>query len=310
MAVGMNFDLPNYSGALYTTSVTSTPFLNLIGAPRYTNSVEFVTNQEFVLGTPSQPAISELASLTAPEPTNITRKQETNVTQIFQRTVAVSYAKESNMGQLSGANIAGAQGNPASELQFQVAAAMMENRNDIEYTFINGTYNKAANKDEVNKTRGILGAIKTNTVTETGAVSSSTIRSVLRKFFKTVYDSNVDINGYIFLVNSDIKAAITEAYEGSGYTTPGIQTAGIDIQNLMTDYGIIRIAMARTMPQNTGLLFNPAAVHPVEQITPGKGNFFLEPLAKTGAAEKYQLFGQIGLDYGFEKLHGKLVFGG
>ena len=80
MAVGMNFDLPNYSGALYTTSVTSTPFLNLIGAPRYTDSVEFVTNQEFVLGTPSQPAISELASLTAPEPTNITRKQETNVT--------------------------------------------------------------------------------------------------------------------------------------------------------------------------------------------------------------------------------------
>lgn len=310
MAVGMNFDLPNYSGALYTTSVTSTPFLNLIGAPRYTNSVEFVTNQEFVLGTPSQPDISEQASLTAPEATNITRTQEKNVTQIFQRTIAVSYAKESNMGQLSGANIAGAQGNPASELQFQTAAAMMENRNDIEYTFINGKYNKATNNTEANKTRGILEAIKTNTVTETGAVSSSSIRSVLRKFFKTVYDNNVDINGYILLVNSDIKTAISEAYEGSGYTTPGVQTAGIDIQNLMTDYGIIHIAMARTMPQNTGLLFNPAAVHPVEQITPGKGNFFLEPLAKTGAAEKFQLFGQIGLDYGFENLHGKLVFGG
>ena len=310
MAVGMNFDLPNYSGALYTTSVTSTPFLNLIGAPRYTDSVEFVTNQEFVLGTPSQPAISELASLTAPEPTNVTRKQETNVTQIFQRTIAVSYAKESNMGQLSGANIAGAQGNPASELQFQTAAAMMENRNDIEYTFINGKYNKATNNTEANKTRGILEAIKTNVVSETGAVSSSSIRSVLRKFFKAVYDSNVDINGYILLVNSDIKAAITEAYEGSGYTTPGIQTAGIDIQNLMTDYGIIHIAMARTMPQNTGLLFNRAAVHPVEQITPGKGNFFLEPLAKIGASERFQLYGQMGLDYGFEKLHGKLVFGG
>ena len=310
MAVGMNFDLPNDSGALYTTSVTSTPFLNLIGAPRYTDSVEFVTNQEFVLGTPSQPAISELASLTAPEPSNVPRKQETNVTQIFQRTIAVSYAKESNMGQLSGANIAGAQGNPASELQFQTAAAMMETRTDIAYAFISGTYNKATKKDEVNQTRGMLAAIKTNSVTETGAVSSSTVRSVLKKFFKTVYDSNVDINGYILLVNSDIKAAISEAYEGSGYSTPGIQTAGIDIQNLMTDYGVIRIAMARTMPKNTALLFNPAVVHPVEQITPGKGNFFLEPLAKTGAAEKYQLFGQAGLDYGFEKLHGKLVFGG
>ena len=45
MATGMNFDLVNYSGALYTKSITGTPFLNIIGAPRYTNSVEFPINQ-------------------------------------------------------------------------------------------------------------------------------------------------------------------------------------------------------------------------------------------------------------------------
>ena len=62
-------------------------------------------------------------------------------------------------------------------------------------------------------------------------------------------------------------------------------------------------------PQGTALCFNPAAVHLVEQPTPDKGNFFLEPLAKTGAAWKYQIYGQVGLDHGFEKLHGKLTFG-
>ena len=44
-----------------------------------------------------------------------------------------------------------------------------------------------------------------------------------------------------------------------------------------------------------------------EQPVPGKGNFFLEELAKTGAGEKYQLFGQIGLDHGPEWYHGRFT---
>ncbi len=40
---------------------------------------------------------------------------------------------------------------------------------------------------------------------------------------------------------------------------------------------------------------------------PGKGNFFLESLAKTGAADKYQIYGQCGLDYGAEWYHGKIT---
>lgn len=308
MATGMSFALPNYSGALYTKSNTSTPFLNLIGATRYTDSVEFVTNQEYVLGSPSQPAISESDSLTAPAATNVGRTQATNVTQIFHRTIAVSYAKESNMGTLSGVNVAGQTANPASELQFQVAAAMAQNRNDIEYTFINGKYNKAKSDTEANKTRGILEAIVTNAVAESNAPSSSTIRSVLKAFFKKLYDANTDIDNYVLLVNSTIKAAISEAYEGTGYIDQGTTEGGVNVTRLMTDFGNINIALARTMPQKTALLFNPTVVHAVEQITPGKGNFFLEELSKTGAATQYQLFGQIGLDHGFEKLHGKLTF--
>lgn len=309
MATGMNFDLVSYSGALYTQSITSTPFLNLIGEQRYTNSVEFPINQEYSLSTPSQPKISESASLTAPEAINVTRTQATNVTQIFQETVAVSYARESNMKQLSGVNIAGQQENPTSELQFQTAAAMQKIRNDVEYTAINGKYQKATGNTVANQTRGILEAIVTNAVKETSELSSSTIRSVLKKFFKKMYDSNVDIEGYVLLVNSDIKAAISEAYEGSGYFTPGVKEAGIDIQKLITDFGTVRVALSRTMPKDTALCFNPSAVHLVEQPTPGRGNFFLEPLSTTGAASKYQIFGQVGLDHGFEKLHGKLTIG-
>jgi hypothetical protein len=39
---------------------------------------------------------------------------------------------------------------------------------------------------------------------------------------------------------------------------------------------------------------------------PGRGHFFVEPLAKTGAQEKVQLYGEIGLAYGAERHHGVL----
>ena len=40
---------------------------------------------------------------------------------------------------------------------------------------------------------------------------------------------------------------------------------------------------------------------------PSKGFLFLEDLAKTGASEKKQIYGEIGLEYGNERKHAKLV---
>ena len=40
---------------------------------------------------------------------------------------------------------------------------------------------------------------------------------------------------------------------------------------------------------------------------PGKGHVFAEPLAKTGAADKAQIYCEAGLIYGNEKAHGVLT---
>lgn len=48
-------------------------------------------------------------------------------------------------------------------LDFQVAAKMMKVNADIEYTFINGVYNKATDDTKINKTRGLVPAITSNT---------------------------------------------------------------------------------------------------------------------------------------------------
>ena len=159
----MSFGVLNYSGMLFNKGNTRTPLSSIIGGrAKTTNHVEFVTGQEFTSGGGAQPAISESASLTAPDATVVTRSQKTNVTQIFQESVGISYGKMSNMGTLSGINVANQQANPINELDFQVAAKMMKVNADIEYTFINGVYNKATDDTKINKTRGLVPAITSN----------------------------------------------------------------------------------------------------------------------------------------------------
>ena len=160
-----SFATLNYSGMLFNKGNTRTPLSTMIGGrAKNTNHVEFVIGQEFTGGgNGSQPSISETASLTAPDASIVTRSQTTNVTQIFMESVGISYAKESNMGTLSGVNIANQQANPVNELDFQVAAKMQKIARDIEYTFINGEYNKAVADSEINKTRGLVPAITSNT---------------------------------------------------------------------------------------------------------------------------------------------------
>lgn len=308
-SVAMSFACPNYSGLLYTKSNIETPFLNAIGAPLYTQAAEFATSQDYALEDPSQPAISEADSVKGVDATFITRSQKTNVTQIFQEAVSVSYAKQSNMGTLSGINIAGQQPDPIDELQFQKAAKMRKIASSIDYTFINGVYNRATTDNEANKTRGIIAAIETNAITETNKVGASTMRSVINTLMKKMYDSGVSPDGNTFFVNSAIAAAITEAYVGSMNLYPnGVTTAGAAIRGLMTDFGSVNIVLERNVPQNVLLSVKTAAVHPVEQITPGKGNFFYEDKPANGAAYNGMIFGQMGLDYGAEYVHGKVVF--
>ena len=82
---------------------------------------------------------------------------------------------------------------------------------------------------------------------------------------------------------------------------------GISLSSVVTPIGVVYLYLGEYLPAGTALLLNLSVLAPVFQPVPGKGNFFLESLAKTGAGEKYQLFGQIGLDHGPEWYHGKFT---
>ena len=306
--IATSFGVLNYSGMLFNKGNTRCPLSSIIGGrAKTTNHVEFVTGQEYNGGgAGSQPAISETASLTAPEATVVTRTQKTNVTQIFQESVGISYAKQSNMGTLSGLNVAGQQANPINELDFQVAAKMQKVNRDIEFTFIQGTYNKATSDATVNKTRGLVEAITTNV---TAMASKPLGLWDIADMVKKVYGANAPTDGLclwcdavtLFQVNADA------VQNGLTVVPAAREINGIALSSVVTPIGVVYLYLGECLPAGTALLLNLNVIAPVYQPVPGKGNFFLEPLAKVGAGEKYQLFGQIGLDHGPEWYHGKFT---
>lgn len=302
-----SFGVLNYSGMLFNKGNTKVPFSTLIAnRARNTNSVEFVTGLEYQTGGGEQPAISETDSLTAPEATYITREQKTNVTQIFQESVYISYGKQSNMGTLSGVNIAGQTANPANELDFQVAARMAKIARDIEYTFINGEYVKAANDTTANKTRGMLTAITSNILDLKGeAIRVWDVAEAM----KLIYDSQGSTNGLVLWVDPVAMFQLNADAEQNGNTiVPGARNVnGLAISTLLTPLGEIGLYLGEFLPAGTVGIFNPDVISRVEQPVPNKGNFFMEELAKTGAGTKYQIFGQLGLDHGPEWMHAKIT---
>lgn len=306
--VATSFGVLNYSGMLFNKGNTRTPLSAAIGGRvKTTNHVEFVTGQEYTGGgAGSQPAISEEASLTAPTASVVTREQKTNVTQIFHEAVGVSYAKMSNMGTLSGINIENQAANPMNELDFQVAAKMQKVNRDIEYTFINGVYQKATSDATANKTRGLVTAVTSNVK----AMASKPLGLWdIADLMKTIYTANAPVDSLVlwcdavtmFQVNADA------VQNGLTIVPAAREVNGIALDSVVTPLGTVYLRLGECLPSGTALLLNLDVISPVIQPVPGKGNFFLEELSKTGAGETYQLFGQIGLDHGPEWYHGKFT---
>lgn len=310
MPIATSFEVLNYSGRLFNRGNTKTPLSTAIGGHQeVTNHAEFLMGQEYTSASGEQPKISETASLTAPDATVVKREgQTTNVTQIFQYRVGVSYGKMSNMGTLAPANIniANQTANPMNELDFQVNNMLIKAQQDIEYTFINGVYAKATTDAEANQTRGLVPAITTSVKDMAGSpLSYWDVVELIAQMEKAGADtSNLILvldRTQQFQLNADAEQYDLQVVPAS------YNVNGINIMTLLTPFGNINMMIGKYLPAGTALLLNLDAISPVIQPVPGKGNFFLEPLAKTGAGTEYQLFGQIGLDYSREWLHGKFT---
>ena len=299
---GTVFNLPNFAGQLYSASPIITPLLNMISAKAVkTENFQFPTGVEYAHENAGQPTISETDSLTAPTAVSYVRIQNSNVTQIFQEKISVSYMAQSNAGRLTGINTAGAQNSVTNELDFQVRRAMEKIARNVEYTFLNGAYQLSDASNVANKTRGLL-ALTDSAATNltSNNVAAALTQTNLNAAFKAAYDAGADFTDMVLFCNSTVKQMLSVIYnDQKGVRLPESRTAGgFNLETIETDFGVMHIVIDRFMPADKLLGVDISCVRPVEQDVPGKGNFFLEPLAKNGAAEEYQIFGQIGLDHG------------
>jgi hypothetical protein len=308
----------NLSGLLYSKSDESTPLLDAIysrgraGGRRIVDAEEFVLANSYVLPAPEQPEISEQESLTAPDPTFVERVQETNVTQIFHKSVSVSYRKENTVNTLSGINVAGQTNTVPNELAWQISQIMKQMKADINYTLINGVYQYTRGSSTVAaKTRGLLAGITTNKVTASGAAPD---KDLINQTLNTAMANGMDAGGLELWVNPKMIQTITDGFlpiTGS-QLPPSRNEGGVSYQQIYTDFGLYPVVWDRSIPDKVILILNVGQLAIVENTAVaqkmgfgsdlrGMGSaIFYEPLAKTGASDKGQLYGELGIDYGAE----------
>lgn len=303
-APGTVWNCPNFVGELFLVGQNQTPFLNAIGGlnpGQQVQSWEFPIDQEYALEAAAQPAITETQSLAAPTAWTYVRSQVKNVCQIFQKSVSISYAKQSNANTLSGLALDG-MGQPIrNEKDFQIQAALKQIALDAEFTFINGAYTLAGNSGQYNQTRGMLVATSTNAVNG-GAVKLT--KAIFDSLVKKMVDAGAQFNNMYCFVNSFQKQVLSNVY---GYAPEDRMTGGTNIQTIYTDFATIKVVYCPLMPAAQLLLADLSVISPVFLPVPGKGYLFYEDLAKVGASELGQIYGQMGLNHGNELQHGKIT---
>jgi len=304
----------NYDGMLYTRVDEATRFVDAIysrgkgNGRTVTQSLEFVLSSGYSMEAPEQPEISEVDSMTAPSPETTERDQEYNVVQIFQRSVDVSYVKQSNRDMLAGVHNAGQSNNVPNELDFQIGRRIAQMKLDLNYTLINGVYQyvKGSETDAL-KTRGILEAIVTNLFDNEGDPLTP---GVISDAIMNAIANGLDPTALEIWCNPAMLDNITACYAAlPGSTLPATRTeGGMAYVQIMTPYAMLNVNWEPKIPNKKLLFVNMSQMAVAEKPYYDengqlKGVLFYEPLAKVGASERGQIYGELGCDYGAEWHH-------
>jgi hypothetical protein len=184
VGMGTTYALPNYVGELFSVTPEDTPLLSSIGGLTGGKSISATewAWQTFDQRDPSSKR-SRLEGADAPSAEERVRSSVKNVVEIHQEKVSVSYTKQAASQQIatpssSPYQVNGGLSNPvAAELDWQVLRAIKAVALDVNYSFINGTYQQPVDNTTSRRTRGLLQAISTNRIakgtTATGASSAT-----------------------------------------------------------------------------------------------------------------------------------------
>jgi len=130
--------------------------------------------------------------------------------------------------------------------------------------------------------------------------------------FQRAYDNGGlgDVISATIAVNSSQKRNLTATYASAYAKSDPLagtrNIGGVNVNTIETDFGTLNVMLDRQLPQDALAIVSLEQLAPFFLEVPGKGHFFEEDLAKIGSAERTQIYGEIGLEYGNEKAHAQL----
>lgn len=306
---GTTFNLPNYHGELYTISPIDTPFLSLIGGlngGKDSSAIDFewqgMTRRTSTTGN------AALEGANAPAASNQSRTQYKNCVEIHQSTIEVTYSKQAARGNFAGLNIAPEWDDvTVDEVDAQTQSELQSMAVDVELSFLSGTYARPVDNATARKTQGILGAA--GAVNANGGTARPISKAIMDATLKSIFDAGGKLPQAttVIMTGSSQKLALSNLYNSTAQLNQPTTTrnvGGFALDTLVTDFGTFGILLNRWMPAGQIAIINAAMCYPVWMPIPGKGRLFVEPLAKVGSASKYQLYGEVGLEYGPPIEHG------
>ena len=307
--LGTTYGLPNYVGELFSVSTEDTPFLSAIGGLTggvSTSSVLFTWSTYDLRD--ADETRQRVEGADAPTAEARVRSNGSNVLEIHQEQVAVSYTKQAARNQFAGSEpfVSGINA-VTDELGWQLQQEFKQIARDVEKSFIVGTYDLPANNSTARTTRGIIEAIDDN---EVDLSSSALTQEDVLDLMQLAWENGgiQESETRTLICGASIKRQLTKLFiTDVKYEEASRNVGGVNLQTFETDFGRTNIMLDRYVPADTLLVVSLEECKPRFLEIPGKGHFFAEPLAKTGASEKVQIYGEIGLDYGNQLKHGKII---
>jgi hypothetical protein len=320
VAPATTFELPNFVGELFSLVPAQTPLLSMsggltggksVGAKEFTWQVE-----DNVAATAGNVAIEG----DDPTPNAIIRQEVKNVVEIHQEGVSISYTKQAAVSQLgaggdalrdnTGYSITSAQilgDQPVQgEIPHQLALKINQIARDVELSFLSGTYAYPVDNVTARETRGVLTAIETQ-LTPFATSLRDSVNAMLIGMYENEFSVAPLIQPVIF-VNGTTKTQLSNEYSNNlGLADRSRTIGGVNVETIVTDFGTFGVVLDRYMPTDQLALLDLSVISPCFLPIPGKGHFFTEPLAKTGAYDIFQLYGEIGIEYGPEQFHGLIT---
>ena len=319
VAPATTFELPNFVGELFSLIPAQTPLLSMSGGLTGGKSV---STKEFVWQVEDnvEAAVNKVRiEGDDPVPNAIIRQEVKNVVEIHQEGVSISYTKQAAVGQL-GAGGAGATFNEYSiaaapilgtqpvqgEIPHQLALKINQIARDVELSFLSGVYAYPVDNATARATRGVLTSITTHS-----AAYATSLRDSINAMLAGMYEDETKVAPLIqpvLYMNGTTKTKLSAEYSNNlGLADRSRTIGGVNVETIVTDFGTFGVVLDRYMPVDEIALLDMSVISPCFLPIPGKGHFFTEPLAKTGAYDIFQLYGEIGIEYGPEQFHGLIT---